>query len=75
VKGGKIIDGLVKSPSAALRFMRSLRGKARQGHLSSVFARLASEACYETIALLTFYETIIIGKIWNPGLRKFLGPF
>ena len=55
-------DGFVKSPSvllrAGLRFMRSLRGKAHQGPHSSVFARLASGAFYETIVWLSFYEII-----------------
>jgi hypothetical protein len=48
-------DGLVKSPSAALH-LRSLKGEAPQGPHSSVFARLASGAFYETIVPVTLYE-------------------
>jgi len=40
-----IFDGLLKSPSAALRF-------------NFVVARLASGAFYETIVLMTFYKII-----------------
>jgi len=42
-----MIDGFVKSPSAALRF-------------NFVVARLASGSFYETIVLLTFCEIIMI---------------
>jgi hypothetical protein len=53
------IDGLVKSPSAALRFNSFSavpEGLASQGPPSSVFARLAFGAFLETIFLPTFYE-------------------
>jgi len=54
-------DGLVKSPSAALRFnfvVAVPEEQSSQGPHSSVFARLASGAFYETIVLPTFYEII-----------------
>jgi len=57
-----IFNGLVKSPSAALRFNSFSavpEGLAPQGPHSSVFARLASGTFYETIVPLTFYEIII----------------
>jgi len=38
--------------------LRSLSGEAPQGPHSSVFARLASGAFYETIVLPTFYEIL-----------------
>jgi hypothetical protein len=47
-------DGLVKSPSAALQLRRC--GARVSAPHSSVFARLASGAFYETIDLQTFYE-------------------
>jgi len=49
-------DGLVKSPSAALRFNFVIA--APKGPHSSVFARLASGAFYKTIVLMTFHEII-----------------
>ena len=55
------IDGLVKSPSAALRFnfvVAAPESFAPQGPHSSVFARLASGAFYETIIPPAFYEII-----------------
>jgi len=56
------VDGLVKSPSAALRFMFRVAGYV-PGRFSNRpylldYARLASGAFYETIVLLTFYEFI-----------------
>jgi hypothetical protein len=53
------IDGFVKSPSAALRgnsFSAVPEGLAPQGPHSSVFARLASGAFYETISSAIFNE-------------------
>jgi hypothetical protein len=50
--------GLVKSPSAALRFNFVVAAHLVSAPHSSVFARLASGAFYETIALVTFYEII-----------------
>jgi len=44
--------------------MRSLRGEAPQGPHSSVFARLASGAFYETIGPYTFGRFIEPGKIF-----------
>jgi hypothetical protein len=54
VPGFDFLDGLVKSPSAALHLRRC--GVPVSTPHSSVFARLASGAFYETIVLLTFYE-------------------
>jgi len=54
-------DGFVKFPSAALRFnfvVAVPEEQSSQGPHSSVFARLASGAFYETIVQLTFYEII-----------------
>jgi len=59
-QGVFIFDGLVKSPSAALRFNFVVAAHRVSALHSSVFARLASGAFYETIALLIFYEFIII---------------
>jgi len=63
-----IIDGLVKSPSAALRFNFVVAAHPVSALHSSVFARLASGAFYETIVFATFYEIIFIGEIRN-GLK------
>jgi hypothetical protein len=48
-------DGLVRSPSAALRGKFGFATHVSVPH-SSVFARLASGAFYETIVPLTFCE-------------------
>jgi hypothetical protein len=56
-----INDGLVKSPSAALRFN------------FVVAAHLASGAFYETIVLATFYEIInsdLKSEVVRPGSAK-----
>jgi hypothetical protein len=67
-------DGFVKIPSAALRFNFVVAAHLVSALHSSVFARLASGAFYETIVLVTFYEII---SVW--GQRKSLlltpGPF
>ena len=55
-------DGLVKSPSAALRFNFVVAAHLVSALHSSVFARLASGAFYETIVLATFYEIINRGS-------------
>jgi hypothetical protein len=55
-----IFDGLVKSPSAALRFNFVVAAHLVSALHSSVFARLASGAFYETIVPVTFYEIINI---------------
>ena len=47
-------DGFVKSPSAALRFNFVVAAHIVSALHSSLFARLASGAFYETIALVTF---------------------
>jgi hypothetical protein len=52
------IDGFVKSPSAALRFNFVVAAHPVSALHSSVFARLASGAFYETIVFATFYEII-----------------
>jgi hypothetical protein len=52
------VDGFVKSPSAALRFNFVVAAYVQSTLHSSVFARLASGAFYETIVLLTFYDFI-----------------
>jgi hypothetical protein len=61
------LDGLVKSPSAALRFNFVVAAHLVSALHSLVFARLASGAFYETIVLATFYEIIIP---WKIGLRS-----
>jgi hypothetical protein len=57
--GPLMIDGLVKIPSAALRFNFVVAACVSTLH-PSVFARLASGAIYETIDLVTFYKIIMI---------------
>jgi len=52
-------DGFVKSPPAALRFNFVVTAHLVSALHSSVFARLASGAFYETIVLVTFYEIIM----------------
>jgi hypothetical protein len=52
-------DGPVKSPSAALRFTFVVAAHLGGALHSSVFARLASGAFYQTIVLVTFYEIIM----------------
>ena len=58
------IDGFVKSPSvllgAGLRFNFVVAAHPMSALHSSVFARLASGAFYETIVPMTFYEIIKI---------------
>ncbi|RPJ40200.1 MAG: sugar ABC transporter permease, partial [Deltaproteobacteria bacterium] len=61
MSSGHRIDGLVKSPSAALRF--NFVVAAPKGPHSSVFVRLASGAFYETIPFVTFYEIIEIERM------------
>ena len=56
-----IFDGLVKSPSAALRFTFVVAAYLVSTPLSSAFARLASGAFYFAIQILTFYEIIKSG--------------
>jgi len=51
-------DGFVKSPSAALRFNFVVAAHLVSARHSSVFARLASGAFYETIAPVTNCEII-----------------
>jgi len=60
-----ILDGLVKSPSAALRFSFVVAAHLASALHSSVFARLASGSFYETIVPVTFYETINSRKEQN----------
>jgi len=52
------LDGFVKSLSAALRFNFVVAAHLVSALHSSVFARLASGAFYETIRVATFYEVI-----------------
>jgi len=55
-----IIDDIVKSPYAALRFiLRHCDVRTSTPH-SSGFARLASGAFYFAVSIMTFYEFIII---------------
>jgi len=54
------IDGFVKSPSAALRFILVVAAYFVSTPHSSGFARLAYGAFYIAIGLVTFYESIII---------------
>ncbi|MCX5908956.1 MAG: hypothetical protein NTY64_17715 [Deltaproteobacteria bacterium] len=53
-----MIDGFVKSPSAALRFTFVAAAYHPCTPHSSGFACLASGAFYEAISLGTFYEII-----------------
>jgi hypothetical protein len=56
------LDGRVKSPSAALRFNFVVAAHLVSALHSSVFARLASGAFYETIVPATFYEIINLDR-------------
>jgi hypothetical protein len=51
-------DGFVKSPSAALRFTFVVAAYLLSRPHSSGFARLAHEAFYFAIPILTFYEMV-----------------
>jgi hypothetical protein len=55
-----IIDGFVKSPSAALHCIPRRCGVLPSTPHSSGIVRLASGAFYEAISLATFYEIIIM---------------
>jgi len=56
-----IIDGFIKSPTSALRFISlSLQRTLSTPH-DTKFARLEFGAFYFAIAILTFYEFVIIG--------------
>jgi len=55
------LDGLVKSPSAALRFNFVVEAHLVGALHSSVFARLASGAFYETIVRVTFKRSSGLG--------------
>ncbi|MCJ7498107.1 MAG: hypothetical protein MUO78_08250, partial [candidate division Zixibacteria bacterium] len=57
IRQGKV-DGLVKSPSAALRFNFVVAAHLVSAVHFSFFARLASGSFYETIVPVTFYEII-----------------
>jgi hypothetical protein len=60
------IDGFVKSPTSALRFISlSLRRTLSTPH-DTKFARLEFGAFYFAIAILTFYEIV---KIVYAGFR------
>jgi len=52
------LEGFVKNPSAALRFNFAVAEYLGSVLHSSVFARLASGAFYETLVPTTFYEII-----------------
>jgi len=60
------IDRFVKSPSAALRFNFVVAAHLVSALHSSVFARLASGAFYDTLVLMAFYE-IFIFHPWQKG--------
>jgi hypothetical protein len=67
------IDGLVKSPSAALRFTFVVAAYLVSTPLSSAFARLVRlrrRAFYFAIPILTFYEIINIDQ----EIKKFIKP-
>ena len=66
------LDGFVKSPSAALRFNFVVAAHLVSALHSSVFARLASGAFYETIVLETFYEIINLMSRKNEFLEHLL---
>jgi hypothetical protein len=55
-----ILDGFVKSPSAALRCILRRCGVPVSTPHSSGLARLASGAFYIAIQIFTFYEPIIL---------------
>jgi hypothetical protein len=57
---GRFLDGFVKSPSAALRFNFVVAAHLVSALHSSVFARLASGAFYESIVPVTSYEIIFL---------------
>jgi len=52
------VDGLIKSPSAALRFNFVVAAHLVIALHSAFFARLASGAIYETMILVPFYGFI-----------------
>jgi hypothetical protein len=60
ILSGINIDGLVKSPYAALRCILRHCGVQLSTSHSSEFARLAYSAFYKTACFLTFYEFINI---------------
>jgi hypothetical protein len=60
------IDGFVKSPSAALRFTFIVAAYFFSTPHSSRFARLAYEAFYFTIPIMTFQEIVKIGLTGFP---------
>ena len=64
------VDGLLKSPSAALRFNFVVAANPVSALHSSVFARLASGAFYETIVWMTFYEIINVGSGTDKGKNR-----
>ncbi len=58
------VDGFVKSPTSALRFISlSLRRTLSTPH-DTKFARLEFGAFYFAIAILTFYKIV---KVWFPA--------
>jgi hypothetical protein len=55
-----MVDGFVKSPTSALRFISlSLRRTLSTPH-DTKFARLEFGAFYFAIAILTFYEIVMV---------------
>ncbi len=64
-KEKRLVDGFVKSPSAALSFTFVAAACHPSMPHSSGFARLASGAFYAAIALATFYEIIKIQTLEN----------
>jgi hypothetical protein len=61
------VDGYVKSPTAALRFIFRHCGVLVSTPHSSRFASLAFGAIYFAVPFLTFYEFIKVGNPWKTG--------
>jgi hypothetical protein len=59
-----LFDGLVKSPSAALRFRRPLKGEAHQGPHSPVLARLVPPVAGELFAKPSFYRLFTSSSVF-----------
>jgi hypothetical protein len=64
------VDGFVKSPTAALRFIFRHYGVLVSTPHSSRFASLASGAFSFAVPFLTFYEFIKVGNSWKTGKTK-----
>jgi hypothetical protein len=61
------VDGFVKSPTAALRFIFRYCGVLVSTPHSSRFGSLAFGAFYFAVPFFTFYEFIKVGNPWKTG--------